>query len=133
MLDSLKKPPGALRWAPRQKFMLTEAGKESLRGYQDVVALHQASGNRGRDGLEKLQASWSESFKVLASDAMILEEFGQTERQPREIQNALADCGTTMKEVQAAIDRLYLAGLLGPVGGGGPIPPTVRSTEYDDE
>ncbi|MFN7133044.1 MAG: hypothetical protein ACK4N5_13265 [Myxococcales bacterium] len=128
MLDSLKKRPGSLRWAPRQRFTPTDTGRQALADYREAVEKHQ-SFDRSREGLEKLQKDWSASYKVEPPDAAILAEFAVKDRQPREVQTALADCGTTLPEVQAAVDRLYLAGLLAPVGGGGPIPPGQRRDE----
>ncbi len=124
MLDSLKKRPGSLRWPPRQRFLATEQGKAALLQYEEAIKGYQQGFERSRDSLDKVQGSWAEQFKVVAADASILSEFASAkEKLPREVQAALEDCGTSLQDVQAAVDRLYLAGLLQPAGGGGPLPP----------
>jgi uncharacterized protein YukE len=133
MLDSLKKRPGSLRWAPRQRFCATEAGKAALAAYADSISRYQSRVDRDREELEKLQDEWALSFKVTTADAMILGEFAAKDRLPREVQNALEDCGTTLREVQAAVDRLFTAGLLCPVGGGGPLPANAPTNELIDD
>lgn len=126
MLDSLKKRPGSLRWPPRQRFSATDLGKQALAAYAESISQYQARVQKDRDELERLQQSWAESFKVTTSDAAILGEFAAKDRLPREVSTSLEDCGTTLREVQAAVDRLYTAGLLAPTGGGGPLPPPTR-------
>ncbi len=120
MLDSLKKRPGSLRWPPRQRFLLTEGGRGALLDYNQAIERYHTSG-LGRDNLEQAQRDWALLHKVAERDASILSEFAERERLPREVQAALEDCGVGLADVQAAIDRLYGAGLLAPTGGGGPI------------
>ena len=124
MLDSLKKQPGSLRWAPRTRFCVTELGRAALVAYEESIAHYQARIEKDRAEMDKLQTGWADTYKVLSADATILSEFAKKDLLPREVQSALDDCGTTLREVQAAVDRLYTAGLLGPVGGGGPLPPS---------
>lgn len=126
MLDTLKRKPGSLRWPPRQRFTPTDAGRQALAEYREAIERHQAT-DRSREGLERLQRQWAETHNVDPDDAGILGEFDVKERQPREVQAALIDCGTTLNEVQDAVDRLYVAGLLAPVGGGGPLPSRSRT------
>jgi len=122
MLDSLKKRPGSLRWAPRQRFGVSEAGRAALAAYEESIARYQARIAKDRSDMERLQKSWAETYKVAAADATILGEFAKKDQLPREVQVALDDCGTTLREVQEAVDRLYTAGLLAPTGGGAPLP-----------
>ncbi len=129
MLDSLKKRPGSLRWPPRQRFTLTESGRIALAEYAEAIERYHASG-QGRDQLEAAQHGWAESHKVDGRDAAILGEFAARERLPREVQAALEDCGVSLADVQAAVDRLYTAGLLGPLGGGGPLSSDPRSPAF---
>lgn len=133
MLDSLKKRPGSLRWAPRQRFGVTEAGRAALAAYEESLAQYQARISKDRSDMERLQTGWAETYKVLAEDATILGEFSKKDLLPREVQAALDDCGTTLREVQAAVDRLFTAGLLGPTGGGGPLPQHAAGEEIEDE
>lgn len=125
MLDSLKKRPGSLRWAPRQRFGASELGKTALAVYAESIAQYQAREAKDREELTKLQRVWAETYKVTVDDASILGEFAQKDRLPREVQSSLDSCGTTLREIQEAIDRLYSAGLLSAAGGGAPLPPHV--------
>lgn len=125
MLESLKKRHGSLRWAPRQRFLATERGRAALAQYEEAIrGLHLRGGER--QALEELQQGWGASFQVSPQDAAVLGEFGAAERLPREVLGALEGCGTSLQEVQAAIDRLFTAGLLAPAGGAGPLPPRER-------
>ncbi|MBI5545232.1 MAG: hypothetical protein HY901_15185 [Deltaproteobacteria bacterium] len=122
MLDSLKKRPGSLRWAPRQKFGATEQGRAALAAYEEAISQYQARVQKDRQELERLQTAWAETHRVTPLDAAILAEFAVKDRLPREVQSSLDSCGTTLREVQAAVDRLYTAGLLAASGGGAPLP-----------
>lgn len=123
MLETLKRRPGSLRWPPRQRFIATEQGRGALGTYQEAIARYQAGDGHEREELERVQQGWAAEHGVEASDAVVLGETTGKDRLPREIQGALADCGVTLPEVQAAIDRLFTAGLLMAKGGGGPIGP----------
>ena len=123
MLDSLKKRPGSLRWPPRQRFLATEQGKLAVAQYEEAIRACHASGRHDREELEKLQSFWAQSHQVSPQDAAVLSECVAKDRLPKEMLKALEDCGTTLPEIQAAIDRLYTAGLLVPANGGGPLPP----------
>jgi hypothetical protein len=123
MLDSLKKRPGSLRWPPRQRFTVTESGRVALNEYAEAIERYHAGSLSLRDELTSLQKHWADLHKVDPTDAAILGEFATEERLPREVQASLDDCGTTLPEVQASVDRLFTAGLLAPAGGGGPLPP----------
>jgi len=133
MLDSLKKAPGALRWAPRQRFGVSEQGRAALEGYAESIALYQARVEKDRQELERVQLAWAETWKVTTLDAVILGEFAVKDRLPREVQAALDSCGTSLREIQASVDRLYTAGLLAPSGGGAPLPPNVHVDDLVDE
>lgn len=101
--------------------MPTETGRAALAQYQESIIRVQET-DRGREGMSRLQRAWADQFKVDPQDALILGEFAVKDRLPREVQDALADCGVTLREVQASVDRLFTSGLLGAVGGSGPIP-----------
>jgi hypothetical protein len=123
MLDSLKKRPGSLRWAPRQRFGATDHGKLAVQQYEEAIRRYQQSSEKSREALVLAQKEWAAQFGVAEGDASILSEFtGAKEKLPREVQAALEDCGTSLQDVQAAVDRLYQAGLLQAAGGAAPLP-----------
>ncbi|MGI5864070.1 MAG: hypothetical protein ACOX6T_18715 [Myxococcales bacterium] len=121
MLDSLRRPPGSLRWPPRQRFIATEVGRHALEGYEQAIARYQAGERHEREELERIQQAWARERGVEAGDALVLGETIAKGRLPREIHVALADCGLSLADVQASLDRLFKAGLVEPKGGGGPL------------
>jgi hypothetical protein len=113
MIDSLKRPPGSLRWAPRQRFTLNDLGRAAKASYELAVsAAHEREGGRAR--LEAAQSAWASPFGLDAGDGLILGEFARAKLTVAQVAEALADCGITRPEAQAATDRLYKAGLLEP-------------------
>jgi len=113
MIDSLKRPPGSLRWAPRQRFTLNEAGRQAKLSYDlAITTAHEHGG--GREALEAAQAAWSAPFGLQPDDGVLLDELSRAKVTVAQMAEALADCGTTRPEVQASIDRLFKAGLLEP-------------------
>jgi hypothetical protein len=120
MLDSLKKT-GKLRWPPRLRFIVTEQGHDALLAYEQSIQGYHSQENQERREFDRIQEKWAQSYGVTSQDAVVLTEFNSKPLLPKEVQSSLDCCGTTLKEVQSAIDRLYLAGLLAPVGGVEPI------------
>jgi hypothetical protein len=111
MIDSLKRPPGSLRWAPRQRFTLNEVGRQAKASYDSaVVAAHEHGG--GRDVLEAAQQAWATVYGLQPGDGLLLDEFARAKATVAQASEALADCGITRPEAQAATDRLFKAGLL---------------------
>jgi hypothetical protein len=114
MIDSLKRPPGALRWAPRQRFGLSPAGNEARSGREQAIASARIENDSGRQALDEALARWAQPLGIEPGDGVYLEEFTQGLRTVSQVAESLADCGTSKPEVQAAADRLYKAGLLDP-------------------
>jgi len=113
MIDSLKRPPGSLRWAPRQRFALSAAGQAARLGRQQAVASARDQDN-GREGLDDALAQWAKPLGIEPGDGVYLEELTTGPRTVTQVAESLADCGSSKPEVQAATDRLYKAGLLDP-------------------
>ena len=93
----------------------------AIADYQEAIERGHAL-RTGREELERTQARWAERYQVEAQDAAVLGELARAERQPREVQRALEACGVSLAQVQEAVDRLYVAGLIAPVGRSGPLP-----------
>jgi hypothetical protein len=117
MIESLRRPPGALRWAPRQRFMLSETGQQARQSRQTAVDRARRT-DEGRSGLEAAERSWAEPLGIQPGDGVFLEEFSSQPRSVAQVADGLADCGSTRPEAQAAVDRLVRAGLLQPVPAG---------------
>ncbi len=113
MIDSLKRPPGSLRWAPRQRFALSLAGQAARLAREQAVASARDQDN-GREGLDDALAQWAKPLGIQPGDGVYLEEFAAAARTVTQVAASLADCGSSKPEVQAATDRLYKAGLLDP-------------------
>jgi hypothetical protein len=113
MIDSLKRPPGALRWAPRQRFALSVAGQDARQARQQAIASARTEDN-GRQGLDEALGKWAGPLGIEPGDGVYLEEFTNGALTVSHVADSLADCGTNKAEVQAAADRLFKAGLLEP-------------------
>ena len=113
MIDSLKRPPGSLRWAPRQRFGLSAAGQTARLSREQAVASARTEDN-GRQGLDEALAQWAKPLGIGPGDGVYLEELTLGLHTVTQVAESLADCGTSKPEVQAAVDRLYKAGLLDP-------------------
>ncbi|MFZ5446378.1 MAG: hypothetical protein ACOZQL_40700 [Myxococcota bacterium] len=95
-----------------QKFRLSEKGQEAVRAYEVTIA--QAKTGHGRAEFEAARAAWGTPRGLTADDAPFLVEFGAG-RTLKETAAALADCGTTPKQVKEATERLLSVGMLEPV------------------
>jgi hypothetical protein len=119
MIESLRRPPGAMRWAPRQRFMISEAGRQACQTRQAAVDLARRT-DEGRAGLETAERTWAEPLGIHPEDGVFLEEFSAQPRSVAQVAEGLADCGATRAEAQASVDRMVRAGLLEPVPSGEP-------------
>lgn len=113
MIDSLKRPPGALRWAPRQRFALSPAGQDARKAREEAIASARHEDN-GREGLDQALGSWAKPLGIEPGDGVYLEEFTHGALTVSHVAELLADCGASKAEVQAATDRMFKAGLLDP-------------------
>jgi hypothetical protein len=113
MIDSLKRPPGSLRWAPRQRFALSASGQQARLAREQAVASARDQDN-GREGLDDALGAWAKPLGIEPGDGVYLEEFTVGTRTVTQVAESLADCGSSKPEVQAATDRLFKAGLLDP-------------------
>ena len=101
MIDSLKRPPGSLRWAPRQRFRLSVAGQTARLAREQAVASARIEDN-GRQGLDDALAQWAKPLGIEPGDGVYLEEFTcRPAYRDAGRRRSLADCGTTKPEVQA--------------------------------
>jgi hypothetical protein len=122
LIESLRGRRSALRWRPRQKFVLTTEGISARAEFAATVATL-PRGDGARQALETARAAWAGEHVVEPADATVLAEFGDAPLLHRQLLTALDDLGLTLSDVQDAVDRLYAAGLLAPADG---LPPEVR-------
>ncbi len=113
MIESFKRPPGSLRWPPRQRFALTVAGLEA-RSKRELLFASVRASQGGREEQERAERDWASPLKVEPSDGIYLNELTAEGKTVAQLAESLADCGATKVEAQAAIDRLFKAGLLEP-------------------
>ncbi|HUB09610.1 MAG TPA: hypothetical protein VMB50_21575 [Myxococcales bacterium] len=113
MIESFKRPPGALRWPPRQRFSLTAGGLEARSRLEAAITSARAS-EGGRDAQERVEREWATPLGVDPGDGVYLNELMAGAKTAAQLGESLADCGITRVEAQAAIDRLFKAGLLVP-------------------
>jgi len=111
MLDSLKPPRTGKRWPRGQRFVLTAAGTSAESAYREAV---QAARAQGRTALEQAERGWSLPLGLEPGDGVVLSELRPGRRSIAEVARSLDDCGTSLAEVKAAVDRLADAGLIEP-------------------
>ncbi len=111
MIESFKRPPGALRWPPRQRFALTATGLEARTRREGAIAAARAA-EGGRDALERAERDWATPLGVEPQDGVYLDELAPGPKTAAQLADGLADCGVTRPEAQMAVDRLFKAGLL---------------------
>ena len=111
MIESLKRPPGSLRWAPRQRFSLSANGLKARADREAAIAAARTR-DSSRESLDTAVADWAKPLAVDPGDGVYLEEFARGPLTVAQVTEALADCGAAKPEVQAAADRMFKAGLL---------------------
>jgi hypothetical protein len=122
VIESLRSRRTALKWRPRQKFVLTPDGKVARDGWKATVgALPRGEG--AREALASARTAWAAEHLVEGGDATVLAEFGTEPVLARQLLGLLDESGLTLADVQDALDRLYAAGLIAPADG---VPPEVR-------
>ena len=111
MLESLKSR-GGKRWPRGQKFTLSAAGVAAEASYREIIAAARSS---GRSALDAAQRAWAEPLGILPGDGVVLSELRAGKRSIADLAKALDDCGVTLADVKAAVDRLTDALLVEPV------------------
>ena len=106
-----------VRFGRAQKFRLSPKGAEAKEAY--ALMVKEAQSGSGRAEFDAARAGWSGPRGLVAEDGLFLVEFGEGERTIPEAVRNLDGCGTTAKEVKAAVERLLEYGMLEPV----PAPP----------
>jgi hypothetical protein len=113
MLESLKSR-GGKRWPRGQKFVLSTTGVSAEEAYRDAVMAARTS---GRSALDASQRAWAEPLGVQPGDGVVLAELRKGKRSIADVAKALEDCGTSVADVKAAVDRLTDALLVEPSPG----------------
>jgi hypothetical protein len=108
MLESLKSR-GGKRWPRGQKFALSERGIGAELTYRDAVAAARSS---GRASLAAAEQEWAAPLGVQPNDGVVLAQLRNGKKSIADVAKALEDCGTTVAEVKAAVDRLTDAQLV---------------------
>jgi hypothetical protein len=106
-----------VRFGRAQKFRLSPKGSEAAQAYSAMIEA--AKDGTGRAQFDAARAAWGASLGLSAEDGLFLVEFGEGARTIPEATRNLEGCGTTAKEVKAAVERLLTNGMLEPV----PAPP----------
>ena len=99
-----------VRYGRAQKFRLSPKGTEAAASYAAMIEA--AKSGTGRAQFDAARAAWGASLGLPAEDGLFLGEFAAGERTIAEATRGLDDCGTTAKEVKAAVERLLKLGML---------------------
>ena len=116
--------PERVRFGRAQKFRLSPRGAEAAAAYAEMI--QQARSGSGRAQFDAARNGWSASLGLQAEDGLFLADFADGERTLAEASRSLEGCGTTAKEVKAAVERLLALGMVEPV----PAPPEPVAPPY---
>jgi hypothetical protein len=106
-----------VRFGRAQKFRLSSKGVEATAAYSRMI--EGAKEGTGRAQFDAARAAWGAPLGLSAEDGLFLVEFGEEGKTLPEATRNLDGCGTTPKEVKAAVERLLKCGMLEAV----PAPP----------
>ncbi len=109
-----------VRYGRAQKFRLSPKGTEAAASYAAMIEA--AREGTGRAQFDAARAAWGTPLGLVAEDGLFLVEFSAGERTLAEATRNLEGCGTTPKEVKAAVDRLLKLGMLEPLPAAPPPP-----------
>jgi hypothetical protein len=109
-----------VRFGRAQKFRLSPKGAEAAASYAAMIEA--AKSGSGRAQFDAARASWGASLGLASDDGLFLVEFVPGERTVAEAARSLESCGTTAKEVKAAVERLLKLGMLEPLPAEPPPP-----------
>ncbi|HLL06479.1 MAG TPA: hypothetical protein VK539_38260 [Myxococcaceae bacterium] len=115
-----------VRFGRSQKFRLSPKGTEAMTAYSAMI--ESAKEGSGRAQFDAARAAWATSLGLKAEDGLFLVEFGEGRTVPEAARN-LESCGTTAKEVKAAVERLMGLGMIEPVPAPPP-PPAAPPRRY---
>ncbi|MDY7225252.1 hypothetical protein [Hyalangium rubrum] len=118
--------PEKIRFGRSQKFRLSQKGTEAVTEYK--LMLEKARSGSGRAQFDAARAAWGVPFNLTAEDGLFLVEFSEGDRTLPEATRNLDGCGTTAKEVKAAVERLLACGMLEAVVA--PPPPVAPPRRY---
>ena len=108
-----------VRFGRAQKFRLSPKGIEAKTAYSAMI--ESAKEGSGRAQFDAARAAWGTSLGLKAEDGLFLVEFSEDRTVPEAARN-LESCGTTAKEVKAAVERLMALGMIEPVPAPPPAP-----------
>ena len=113
MAGLFEREPGK-RWPRSQQFRLSAKGVEAQISYRSM--LHgEREGTGGRLSFDAARASWAKPLALESSDGLYLDELETGPKTIEEMVQALDACGSTRREVKAAINRLTTVGMIEPV------------------
>lgn len=104
---------GKVRFGRAQKFRLSAKGTEAVTAYSTMI--EGAKSGTGRAQFDAARQAWSGPRGLVPEDGLFLVEFQAGEKTLAEATRGLESCGTSPKELKAAVTRLLGFGMLEPV------------------
>jgi hypothetical protein len=104
---------GKVRFRRAQKYRLSAKGAEAVAAYATVI--EGAQSGTGRACFDAARQAWSEPRGLTSEDGLFLGEFGGGDKTLAEATRSLESCGTSPRELKAAVERLLGCGMLEPV------------------
>ena len=102
-----------VRFKRAQKFRLSSKGSEAAAAYAQTI--EEARSGTGRAQFDAARTAWGTPRGLSVEDGLFLAEFRERDQTLSEATRGLESCGTTAREVKAAVTRLLGCGMLEPV------------------
>jgi hypothetical protein len=109
-MSSIFDREGGKRWPRSQRFVLSVKGAEAEQAYREMITASRTGS--GRTAFDAARTAWAQPLAIQPGDGLYLGELQPGARTLEELTRALESCGSTRREIKAALDRLIDAGMI---------------------
>lgn len=113
MSHDWRNPERVAPWKPRQRFQVTDDGREAVERYRQAMSAAQASED-ARSELDAAKARWAGALALRPIDGILLEDLAAGRLSLAELQPTLEACNLSLREARGTLDRLVAARLIQP-------------------
>lgn len=116
MSHDWRNPERVAPWKPRQRFQVTDQGREAVEHYREAMRAAQAAEDARRE-LDVAKERWAGGLGLRPMDGILLEDLAGGQLSLAELQPTLEACNLTLREARGTLDRLVAARLITPRDG----------------
>ena len=113
MSHDWRNPERVAPWKPRQRFQVTNEGREAVERYRRAMQMAQAAEDARRE-LDAAKEQWAGGLGLRPMDGILLEDLAAGRLSLAELQPTLEACNLSLREARGTIDRLVAARLIEP-------------------